>query len=195
MDGIHDLGGMQGFGPVPWSESEASFHAPWEGRVFALASLALAAGVANVDAFRHTIERLDPVTYLTAGYFGRWLAATERLIEDATGKPLSPPTTPGSLRPVGKPPRFALGSRVRTRRMHPTGHTRLPRYARGLRGTVALVHPSFVFPDTNAHERGEEPQHVYAVRFAARDLWGEGAEPGVQVHVDCFESYLEPDAP
>ena len=79
--------------------------------------------------------------------------------------------------------------------MHPVGHTRLPRYARGLRGTVALVHPPFVFPDTNAHGRGEEPQHVYAVRFAARELWGDDAEPGVQVHVDCFESYLEPDEP
>ena len=195
MDGIHDLGGMQGFGPVPWSESEPSFHAPWEGRVFALASLAIAAGVANVDAFRHAIERLDPVTYLTAGYFGRWLGAAELLIEETTGKQLTRPAAPGTLRAVAHAPRFAVGDRVRTRQMHPAGHTRLPRYARGLRGTVALVHPAFVFPDTNAHGRGEEPQHVYAVRFDARELWGEAAEPGVLVHVDCFERYLEPDAP
>ncbi len=195
MDGIHDLGGMQGFGRVPWSETEPRFHAPWEGRVFALASLALAGGVANADAFRHAIERLHPVAYLTSGYYGRWLAATELLLREAAGRELTRPASLAALRSVDPAPRFAAGDRVRTRRMHPTGHTRLPRYARGLPGTVALVHPAFVFPDTNAHQGGEHPQHVYAVRFAARELWGEGAEPGVQVHVDCFESYLEPDAP
>jgi nitrile hydratase len=192
MDGIHDLGGMHGFGRVPWSASEPAFHAPWEGRVFALASLALTAGVANIDAFRHAIERLAPVTYLTSSYFGRWLAATELLLRETAEKKLTPPTSPGTLRTVARGPRFKVGARVRTRPMHPSGHTRLPRYARGLRGTVALVHPAFVFPDTNAHGQGEEPQHVYAVRFAARDLWGDDAEPGVHVHVDCFERYLEP---
>jgi len=195
MDGIHDLGGMHGFGRVPWSEAEPAFHAPWEGRVFALASLALAGGVANIDGFRHAIERLDPVTYLTSGYFGRWLAAAELLLRETAGRNLERPASPGTLRTVDRTPRFAAGDRVRTRQMHPAGHTRLPRYARGLRGAVALVHPPFVFPDTNAHGQGEEPQHVYAVRFAARELWGDDAEPGVHVHVDCFESYLEPDVP
>jgi len=177
---------------VPWSEAEPAFHAPWEGRVFALASLALAGGVANVDSFRHAIERLDPVVYLTSGYYGRWLAATELLLRETVG---TTPPRPGPLRSIDRAPRFAAGDRVRTRQMHPAGHTRLPRYARGLHGTVALVHPAFVLPDTNAHGRGEDPQHVYAVRFAARELWGDDAEPGVHVHVDCFESYLEPDAP
>jgi nitrile hydratase len=116
-------------------------------------------------------------------------------MKERAGKTLSPLASPGTLRAVDGAPRFALGDRVRTRRLHPSGHTRLPRYARGLRGTIALVHPSFVFPDTNAHERGENPEHVYAVRFAARELWGEGAEEGVQVYVDCFEGYLEPDVP
>jgi nitrile hydratase len=194
MDGIHDLGGMHGFGRVPWSAGEPPFHASWEGRVFALASLVLAGGVANLDAFRHAIERLDPVTYLTSGYFGRWLAAAELLLRETAGKTLTPPASLRSLRSVDRPPRFTVGGCVRTRRLHPSGHTRLPRYARGLRGRVALVHPAFVLPDTHAHGQGEEPQHVYAVRFAARELWGEGAEAGVQVHVDCFESYLEPDA-
>jgi len=195
MDGVHDLGGMHGFGPVPWSTSEPPFHASWEGRVFALASLAIAGGVVNVDAFRHAIERLDPVTYLTAGYFGRWLAATERLMAETADAPRTRPSAQGTLRSLGRAPRFAVGDRVRTRRMHPAGHTRLPRYARGLQGTIALVHPAFVYPDSNAHERGEEPQHVYAVRFAAQDMWGTDAEPGVQIHVDCFEAYLEPDSP
>src|SRR5262249_19734127 len=152
-------------------------------------------GVANPDAFRHAIERLDPVAYLTAGYYGRWLAATELLLREAADRAPAPPASPGALRAAARAPRFAAGARVRTRRLHTAGHTRLPRYARGLRGTVALVHPAFVFPDTHAHGRGERPQHVYAVRFAARELWGDGAEPGVHVHVDCFEDYLEPDAP
>jgi nitrile hydratase len=194
MDGIHDLGGMEGFGRVPWSETEPCFHAPWEGRVFALAGLAIAGGVATGDAFRHAIERLAPATYLGAGYYGRWLAAAELLMREASGKALVPASA-GTLRPIARAPRFALGDRVRTRRSHTPGHTRLPRYARGLRGRIARVHPSFVFPDTNAHARGEDPQHVYAVRFEARELWGDDAERGVQVHVDCFEAYLEPDAP
>jgi nitrile hydratase len=84
-----------------------------------------------------------------------------------------------------------VGDRVLARDIHPTGHTRLPRYCRGRIGTVARVHPSFVFPDSNAHLRGEQPQFAYAVRFAATDLWGDEADDGVHVHVDLFDSYLE----
>ena len=211
MDGIHDLGGMQGFGPVHVEPDEPVFHAPWEGRVFALAGLALAAGVGNGDAFRHAIERLEPVTYLTAGYYGRWLAALERVLRDAgvlgqgeldarvagaptaggTWTPAGPPSVT-AVRTIDAPPRFAVGDAVRARDLHPSGHTRLPRYVRGRPGVVARVHPACVFPDAHAHGRGEQPQHVYAVRFAARDLWGDGAEAGAVVHVDLFETYLEP---
>ena len=77
MDGIHDLGGRQGFGPVV--RDETVFHEDWERRVFALA---LIGRTANADAFRHSIERLDPVTYLTAGYYGRWLGGLERLVRE-----------------------------------------------------------------------------------------------------------------
>jgi nitrile hydratase len=213
MDGIHDLGGMLGFGPVVVEPGEPVFHAPWEGRVFAMAGLVLAAGVGTPDAFRHAIERLHPVTYLTAGYYRRWLAAVETLLVEAgrlapgavgarvRGEPAAtpppdapptPPARPGALRPVAEAPRFAPGQAVRTRIMHPRGHTRLPRYARGRRGVVVRVHPACVFPDSNAHGAGEQPQHVYAVRFAGDELWGADAEASTTVHLDLFEAYLEP---
>jgi nitrile hydratase len=96
------------------------------------------------------------------------------------------------IRETGATPRFAPGDPVRTREMHPHGHTRLPRYARGRRGVIHLCHGIHVFPDTNAHGRGEQPQPLYSVRFDARELWGESAEPNQVVHIDLWESYLLP---
>jgi nitrile hydratase len=189
MDGIHDLGGMHGFGPVAVESDEPVFHARWEGRVFALAGLAIAGGLANPDAFRHAIERLPPAVYLTAGYYGRWLAALERLVAE---RAVPTAAAKGARRTVAGPPRFGPGQHVVARDLHPAGHTRLPRYVRGRRGVVARVHPAWVFPDTNAHGRGEHPQFAYAVRFAARELWGDDADAAASVHVDLFESYLEP---
>src|SRR5262245_1352102 len=191
MDGIHDLGGMHGFERIVVERDEPVFHAAWEGRVFALAGLAIAAGLANPDAFRHAIERLSPVDYLTAGYYGRWLAALERLVAERGAAP-RPGRARTARRDAPRRPRFAVGDAVVARNVHPAGHTRLPRYVRGRRGVVARVHPAWVFPDTNAHDRGEEPQHVYAVRFTAAELWGDGADPAASVHVDVFESHLEP---
>lgn len=212
VDGIHDLGGMHGFGAVV--RDEVVFHAPWERRTFLMSTLAEVEG--NIDYFRHSIERLDPGMYLTAGYYGRWLAALEvRLVEhdlitsdqidqrSGAGAAARPsPAPPGSLpqslpnspdegsqvRVVDRPPRFAVGHAVVVADVHPVGHTRLPRFARAKRGLVHIVHPAFVFPDTNAHGRGEAAQYVYAVAFAARDLWGEGDHT---VCVDIFEPHLE----
>jgi len=206
MNGIHDVGGMDGFGAVVVEPNEPVFHHAWEGRVFALASLALGRGLATADAFRHAIERLPPTAYLGSSYYARWLAAVERLVvEGGVATPAevragraattAPVALPGgaiaALRHVDRPPRFAVGERVRARNVHPVGHTRLPRYARGRRGTIALVHPAWVFPDTNAHGLGENPEHVYAVCFTARELWGDEADGHATVHVDLFESYLE----
>jgi nitrile hydratase len=95
-------------------------------------------------------------------------------------------------RPAPQPARFAVGDAVATRNLNPPGHTRLPRYARGKRGTVERVHGAHVFPDTNAHGRGENPQWLYTVRFAGTELWGEEADPTLTVSVDAWESYLEP---
>ncbi|MEX2207157.1 MAG: nitrile hydratase subunit beta [Myxococcota bacterium] len=194
MNGIHDLGGMHGFGPVVVEPNEPVFHGAWEGRVLALVSLALARRIANVDAFRHAIERLEPVEYLSAGYYGRWLGALELIVHEWRGRGETLDAGgPGTLRMVTETARFAPGEAVRTRNLQPTGHTRLPGYARGKRGTIARVHAGFVFPDTNAAGRGERPQWVYAVRFDATELFGTGAEPNACVHVDLFESYLEPE--
>ena len=219
MDGIHDLGGMHGFGLVEVEEDEPVFHEAWEGRVLGLAFAAPTGG--NVDRFRHTIERLPPRTYLSVGYYGRWLHAVETLLVDqgllaqeeiaarlaalvaaeapAPVAPAPQPPTPaggsppGARREVAHEPRFAVGAGVITREfpIHPSGHTRLPRYARGRKGTIVDVYDAYVFPDTNAHGLGESPQHVYCVGFSGRELWGDEAEPGTTVHLDLFELYLE----
>ena len=193
MDGIHDLGGRHGFGGSLAERDEAAFHADWERRVRALAGLLIGQGCWNVDAFRHAIERIPPDDYFRVGYFGRWLLANERLTAEAGGRP-RPGRYPSATtrRPLEAPPRFRPGDAVVTRNLHRAGHTRLPGYARARRGTVAMLHGGWVFPDTHAHDEGEQPQHVYAVRFEGRELWGEAAEPGTCVHVDLFESYLEP---
>jgi nitrile hydratase beta subunit len=211
MDGIHDLGGKHGFGRVVVEADEPVFHEVWEGRAFAMMSLF---GFANVDAGRHAIERIPALDYLRLGYYGRWLRACEmRLLESGvlepgeldarmsgeiflgSGDAASPATPDGRpRRPATRGPGFAVGDPVRTRNLHRSGHTRLPGYARVRRGVVAIVHPdAWVLPDTHAHDRGECPEPVYAVRFDGRELWGDEAEPGTRVHIDLFESYLEHD--
>jgi nitrile hydratase len=205
------MGGMHGFGPVVVERDEPVFRAPWEGRVLGMAFQVVGFGWTTLDAFRHGIERLAPVEYLTAGYYGRWLAALQTLLAETgvlaagevdarlAGHRLPPrPLPPHELRPaVGftratdTPPRFRAGDAVRGRNLNPAGHTRLARYLRGRRGVVQRAHGAFVFPDTNAHGRGEQPQHLYNVRFDATELWGPAAEPAA-VHADLFESYLDP---
>jgi nitrile hydratase beta subunit len=220
VDGIADLGGMQGFGAVRVEPDEPVFHEEWERRAFALGALAPRISGTNVDAFRHALDRLDPVRYFGEGYYGRWASAVELLLVDrgvlAPGAveararrlrgeaveeppdppppaPAPPPGSPGPFREVERPPRFAPGDRVWALRLGPRGHTRLARYVRGRIGTVALVHPAAVLPDTNAHLRGEHPQHVYAVRFSSEELWGPSAE-AFDLTIDLYETYLEPAA-
>lgn len=193
MDGIHDLGGRQGFGPSLEERDDATFHAAWEQRVFSLAGLLIARGCFTVDRFRHAIERVAPVAYLSEGYYGRWLGALERLVREA-GAPLAAGSVPvgSARRDLDVAPRFAVGDRVATRNLQRAGHTRLPAYARCRRGIVERLQGGWVFPDTNAHGGGECPQHVYAVRFSGEELWGESAEPATSVCIDLFETYLEP---
>jgi nitrile hydratase beta subunit len=224
MDGIHDLGGMQGFGPVERERDEPVFHAPWEAAVLAMMRAGGGSGVFNIDEFRHAIERMRPADYLAATYYEKWLDGITRLYveqgvvteaeldarrEFFAERPEAParaaldgplpervPFDPGwvhdVIRKTGAEPRFAPGDPVVTRNIHPRGHTRLPRYARGKRGLIHLVHGVHVFPDANAHGRGEQPQPLYSVRFPARELWGADAEPNQHVHLDLWESYLEP---
>jgi len=218
MNGIHDMGGMHGMGAVRHETNEPVFHEVWEGRVYAINRALGAWGKWNIDAGRHAIELLPPADYLRMSYYERWLARNIELMvkhglvtreEIETGKPASgsqkatPPltaagvTTVAARRPSYRRPeseakaRFQVGNHVRARRINPAGHTRLPRYARGRQGTIARHHGVFVFPDTNAHFLGEQPQHLYSVRFAARELWGDSASPRDSVYLDMWDSYLE----
>ena len=219
MNGVHDMGGMHGMGPIRHEVNEPTFHERWEGRVYALARvLRTRSGPWNLDAFRHGMEVLPPVDYLRMSYYEKWLAwmvttvvaagdVTQTEIESgrpAAGSPrkavLVAPEAVSAMvdrrasarRAVAVAPRFTSGQRVRARNAHPTGHTRLPRYARGKSGVVVFDRGVFLFPDTNAHLRGEQPQHLYSVRFAARDVWGEQASPRDFIHLDMWDDYLEP---
>lgn len=219
MNGPQDLGGMHGFGPVLREENEPLFHAPWERRAFALTLAMGATGAWNLDMSRHARESLPPATYLASSYYEIWTRGLERLLVDrglvtadeiAAGRALAPPAPlpRGPLaadkvaaglargaptdRPASEPPRFAIGDRVRTKVMNPTGHTRLPRYARGKVGTVAMHHGAHVFPDTHAHGEGEAPRHLYTIVFEGPELWGAEADPTISVSIDAWDSYLEP---
>ncbi|MBZ5608325.1 MAG: nitrile hydratase subunit beta [Acidobacteriia bacterium] len=218
MNGIHDMGGMQDLGPVQPEQNEPVFHAPWEGRVFAI-NIALGAWRKwNTDAGRHRIELIPPADYLRMSYYEKWLQRIIQLAVNAglvtrdeieSGRPAqgsekaTPPFTPdrvallqrtgaGARRDVPAEARFRAGQRVRARNIHPLGHTRLPRYARGKLGTIHLDHGVYVFPDTNSHFLGENPQHVYSVRFAAQELWGGEASPRDAVYLDMWDNYLDP---
>lgn len=218
MNGIHDMGGMHGFGPVTPEENEPVFHETWEGRVFGLrVHLRERFGDLNIDYRRHQIERLRPDLYLRASYYQRWLEtllkdcvrnglideAELRLINQGRAparravetKPApQPQATPGYARPINTPPAFKIGDAVRGRNLHVSGHTRLPRYARGKQGIVVVDHGGFVFPDENAALAGENPQRLYTVKFTARELWGDAAHAKDTVRIDLWESYLEPAA-
>ncbi|WP_336488063.1 nitrile hydratase subunit beta [Methylobacterium nigriterrae] len=220
MNGGQDLGGMHGFGPIAPEADEPRFHAAWEKRVFGLAMAMGLTGTWNLDASRAARESLPPGEYLTSSYYAIWLRALERQVqahglaspeELATGTVSAPPAPVARVlrgeevaplfargfpsdRPVGSEPRFGVGESVRARNVHPSGHTRLPRYVRGHVGTVERVHGGFVFPDSNARLAGEAPQWLYTVRFSGAAIWGEAAEPGLAVSVNAFESYLEPAA-
>ena len=224
MDGIHDLGGVEGYGPVPYrAEEKGNLGQRWEAVAGAALFAMMRSGVTNIDAHRHRIERLDPERYLPIGYWGRWLAAVETAMveqglvaDDAVADRLrtngvdpaataAPPRLhptvgteatehePGFVRHLDEPPRFGPGDHVITQTHAPhAGHHRLPRYARGRRGRIARVYPAFTFPDTMAHGRGEEPCYVYAVAFAATELWGPDTDPALTCHLDLFEPYLQP---
>jgi nitrile hydratase len=216
MNGIHDMGGMDGFGAVEPEKNEPVFHDKWEGVVMAATRVMGAIGAWNIDQGRYGIELLPPNRYLTR-YYRRWLERCEWALvtygyagadEIAAGRSLRPGKTPPrgkfTVADVGRTSRrgtftretnatakFAVGDRVRARNLHPKGHTRLPRYVRGHVGVVERLHGCQVFPDSAAMGQGENPQWLYTVRFDGRDLWGADADPTVVVSVEAFEPYLE----
>ena len=216
MNGIHDMGGMDGFGAVEPEPDEPVFHHWWEARVFALrAALRPQDREPGWGSFRFDLERIPPADYLRMSYYERWFTAcVDRLLraglvtkaELETGRPAAgapaPPLRPAPAGQRSGPgrldvdlaPRFRPGQDVRARTLHPPGHTRLPRYARGQPGVVTRDNGVYALQDTDeaGQSLGESPQHVYTVRFAARDLWGERASPRDAVYADLWEDHLEP---
>jgi nitrile hydratase subunit beta len=217
MDGVHDMGGMDGFGKVEPEPNEPVFHERWEGRVRAMSNAIRGLGVWTIDWDRYGIELLSPPVYLTSSYYERWFLRTVRLlaerglIEDdeiAAGHALRPGKSlnQGKFtladvgrvmrrgwygRPASAPARFKIGDRVRAKNIHPKTHTRLPRYARGHVGVIERLHGAHVFPDSVVAGKGEDPQWLYTVRFEAQELWGAEADPTVRVSIEAFEPYLE----
>jgi nitrile hydratase len=217
MNGVHDMGGMDGFGAVHPETNEPVFHAAWEGRVLAISRALGALREWNIDIGRYWIELLPPAAYLASPYYERWLARNENLLaargmvspaelaagyaagpgRPVKGQPLTAADVDRALKPgsFGReatgPARFAVGDRVRARNIHPRAHTRLPRYVRGHVGVVERVHGCHVFPDAVVAAGNEDPQWLYTVTFDGGDLWGPDAEPGLRVSVDAFEPYVE----
>jgi len=202
MDGIHDLGGRQGFGPVRHSPTAPAFHEPWEKRANALYSLAVRLGVFNMDEYRHAIERMEPRHYLSASYYERSLTSLATLCVEKGictreelealaegGFPLALASAPGRS---NEPARelFAPGDRVRARSEHVPGHVRMPAYIRGKVGVVVSESPAYPFPDAHAHGVAAADEPTYDVRFDTADLWTNAADAAF-VHVGVFQSYLE----
>jgi len=217
MDGVHDMGGMDGFGKVEPEANEPVFHYQSEGRVLAMSRAIGVFRAWTIDTSRYAIELLSPSAYLTRSYYEKWFLRNEKLLierglidadEVASGRALRPAknlsrgpfsladvdkvTRRGSYgRPAPAPARFNVGERVRARNIHPTTHTRLPRYARGRVGVVERLHGAHIFPDSAAAGKGEDPQWLYTVRFDAQELWGPDAEAKLKVSIEAFEPYLE----
>ncbi len=218
MNGVHDMGGMDGFGKVEAEPNEPMFHADWEARVMAMVRAMGAAGAFNIDTSRYYRETLPPAVYLASSYYKKWFLGLENMLVDkgyvaeadiAAGHAVQPAKAlkrgkfaVGDVERVmvrGKfgreapaPAKFKPGDKVRAKNMHPTTHTRLPRYVRGHVGVIERNHGCQVFPDTAAMERGENPQWLYTVVFDGTELWGADSDPTVKVSIDAFEPYLEP---
>ena len=218
MDTIADMGGMQAFGTVKLNDPfDPPFDEEWQRRAFAMALLSMRVSGTNLDTFRWALERQHPLDYLLDGYYGRWLNCAINMLTDSAiiapgavearvrkmrgedveeppipepQKPDYKPTAAGSIRQIEDPPKFKVGDRVRAKLEHPPTHTRLARYVRGRSGTIRALHPAQVLPDTNAHFKGENAQHVYNVVFDSRELWGPDAED-FTVYFDLYESYIE----
>ena len=201
MDGMHDLGGRQGFGPVRYTPNAPVFHQDWEKRVNALYSLAVKRGIFNMDEYRHAIERMEPRHYLAASYYERSLTSLATLCVEkgvfsrveleqrAQGSfPLALALGPGRSNARDREP-FKLGDKVSVRTEHVSGHVRAPGYVRGKCGVVVGISPAYPFPDAHAHGVRADDEPTYDVGFQAQDLWPDAAEAAM-VHVGIFESYL-----
>jgi nitrile hydratase subunit beta len=223
MNGIHDMGGLHGFGKVEIEPNEPVFHDRWEGRVYAMTQVLDTKGIYNLDEHRHEIELMDAASYLTDGYYGRWLFAMESILtrkgvisrdevhqrvadleENRKPRPVEAKERTWPLpdeqripwgawrKDVVVSPKFQVGDRVTVKNHQPVGHTRLTHFVRSKTGFVTIVNAqAWVLPDTRAHNAGENVQPVYNVTFSAAEIWGDAAEPNVEIKVDLSEDYLD----
>lgn len=224
MNGVHDLGGTDGLGPVVVEDNEPVFHSDWEKAAFAFFAYNFRAGQFNIDQFRYGIEQMPPAEYLSSRYYEHWLHAVEHYtttsglvdpdeLDAKTRYYLEHPDAAlpdhhdpelvtfadaavkhgvAADREAAAPPKFSVGDRVRVTDDHPFGHTRRARYIRGRTGVVEAAHGAFIYPDSAGNGGGDDPQHVYTVRFDAATLWGAGAaDPNSSVTFDVWEPYLE----
>ena len=204
MDGMHDLGGRQGFGAVRYTLNAPAFHAAWEVRANSLYAFAVRRGMFNMDEYRHAIERMEPRHYLAASYYERSLTSLATLLVEkgivtreelerrAHGLfPLAAPSAPGRTN-VPTRERFQPGDHVRVRTDYIPGHVRMPGYIRGKAGVVVSESPDYPFPDAHAHAVAAQDEPTYDVRFRTEDLWPESADAAL-VYVGVFQSYLQRD--
>jgi nitrile hydratase subunit beta len=202
MDGMHDLGGKQGFGRVRYTLNAPAFHARWEVHVNSLYSFAVRSGLFNMDEYRHAIERMEPRHYLGASYYERTLTSLATLLVEkglvtraeleqrAHGRfPLAAPSAPGRGNAPARE-RFKAGDRVRVKSDYVPGHIRMPGYIRGKTGVVVSESPPYPFPDAHAHSVQAQDEPTYDVRFRSEDLWPNSADAAL-VHVAVFQSYLD----
>jgi nitrile hydratase subunit beta len=217
VNGVHDMGGMHGFGPIMPERDEPYFHEPWEARMFGIdQAMTWPPGSTN-DRGRFERENMPPVAYLSLSYYEHWYHVASSLLlkagrvtraELGSGQAeagairrndaMQPDAVATAFKNNGKSgraisnsPRFVDGQAILTRNINPEGHTRLPRYARGKRGRIHAWRGAHVFPDTSARGDGEQPEHVYCVEITARELWGEGSSARDLVFLDLWESYLD----
>ena len=212
MNGIHDMGGMQGVGEIGYKEGAPGFNKAWEVRLFALVQ------AMQTGSLRQYIERIPAPDYLRMGYYERWYTAlvtriiergslTRAEVDSGRVDPASAKATPALTREIASEllfrspkteqdveltPRFHVGERVRGRNINPATHTRMPRYTRGKTGVVERDRGVFNLPDNEETSAEPRPQHVYLIRYAGRELWGEEAPPNDSVYIDMWEDYLEP---
>ena len=222
MNGVHDMGGMHGFGRVEIERDEPVFHAEWEGRVMGMRRLVQQLPGMRLPG-RPVIESMEPLHYLTASYYERFLHTLEthaveqglitreeldtrtELFRQHPAAPVprrsAPPEAARALasfsaqarpEPSGLPPQFTVGDLVAARNLNPVGHTRLPRYIRGKRGVIERVNGWYHLQDEETEGLGPNPQAVYTVRFPAREVWGPRADPHHTVYLEMWEGYLEP---
>jgi nitrile hydratase len=225
MNGVHDMGGMQGYGTIKYEANEPTFHEEWEARLVAMRVVVGPKPGLRPGGFRFDTEQLDPVFYLSASYYERWLAGFESglierglitpeelaervdLYSEDPAAPVPARQNPDLARNAltrltrrvepereDGSPRFKPGDRVRTRNIHPRGHTRMPRYVRGKQGEIARCYGARNVLDFEPGDPIFPLQPVYSVRFAMQELWGESAENGEYLYVDLWEKHLEPAA-